>query len=88
MRFRFKPSFEQRSALRAQLARLQQPAAVLELLHPVLPADLKPTNAICTPHTVHPDRFVMRAQVRSNGATERAYALKVYSDDLDRKSVV
>ena len=85
MRFRFKPNSEQRSALRVQLARLQQPAAVLEMLRPVLPADLNPTRVLCTPQSVHSDRFVMRAQVRSNGATERAYALKVYSDDFGQQ---
>lgn len=85
MRFRFKPDSEQRATLRAQLARLQQPAATLDVLRPVLEADLEPTDVICTPQSVHSDRFVVRAQVRSNGATERAYALKVYSDDFGQQ---
>jgi aminoglycoside phosphotransferase (APT) family kinase protein len=68
------------------MARLQQPAVILEVLRPVLPADLKPTSVTCTPpQSVHSDRFVMRAQLRSNGATERAYALKVYSDDFGQQ---
>src|SRR2546426_8806404 len=35
MRFHFDPTPEQRAALEAQLARLQQPAAALELLDPM-----------------------------------------------------
>ena len=85
MRFRFKPNSEQRSALRAQIARLQEPATVLEVLRPVLPADLEPTQVTCTPKSVHSDRFVVQVQVRSNGATGRAYALKVYSDDFGQQ---
>src|SRR2546422_5619787 len=82
MRFRFKPTAEQRAALRAQLTRLQQPAPVLETLAAVLPADFKPIGVICTVQSAHSDRFVVRAQVRSAGGEERAYALKVYSDDF------
>src|SRR2546427_10531234 len=82
MRFRFKPTAEQRAALRAQLTRLQQPAPVLEILDSVLPADFKPTDVICTVQSAHSDRFVVRAQVRSAGGEGRAYALKVYSDDF------
>jgi Phosphotransferase enzyme family len=85
MRFRFKPTSEQRSGVRAQLARLQQPAAALEILRPVLPTDFKPTSVLCSVQCVHPDRFVMRVQVRSNGAGEHAYALKVYSDDFGQR---
>jgi len=82
MRFRFKPTAEQRAALRAQLTRLQQPAPVLEILDSVLPADFKPTGVICTVQSAHSDRFVLQAQVRSASGEERAYALKVYSDDF------
>src|SRR6266446_1913038 len=49
MRFRFKPTPEQRSALRAQLARLQQPAEVLAVLRSILPADFKSSAIVCTP---------------------------------------
>src|SRR5882724_4070083 len=80
MRFRFKPDSEQRAALRAQLARLQQPAAVLEVLRSVLPPQFTPASAICTVAGIHKDRFVLRAQVRSDAGQECAYALKVYSD--------
>src|SRR2546427_3076842 len=45
MRFHFDPAPEQRAALEAQLARLQQPAAALELLDPILPdGDRKSTR--------------------------------------------
>ncbi len=82
MRFRFKPTSEQRSSLRAQLARLQQPEVALEILGSVLPLDFKPASVLCTPRSVHSDRFVMQTQVRSEAGEERAYALKVYSDDF------
>src|SRR3989454_7720088 len=48
MRFHFDPAPEQRAALEAQLARLQQPAAALELLDPILPDGLAPAAADCT----------------------------------------
>src|SRR2546426_12188086 len=82
MRFRFKPTAEQRAALRAQLTRLQQPAAVLEILDSVLPADFKPIGVICTVQSAHSDRFVVRAQVRSAGGEERAHGLEMYSGDF------
>ncbi len=82
MRFRFKPTSEQRTALRRQMVRLQQPAAALEMLHAILPSGFKATDVICTLQSVHPDRFVMRVQARSVERNERAYALKVYSDDF------
>ena len=44
MRFRSNPTAEQRAALRAQLARLQQPAALLEILQSSLPAGFEPTE--------------------------------------------
>src|ERR1041385_6554422 len=64
------------------MARLQQPATVLEVLRSVLPTDFKPANVICTREGIHKDRFVLRAQVRSESGEERAYALKAYSDDF------
>src|ERR1051325_4769307 len=85
MRFRFKPNSEQRSNLKGQLARLQQPEAALEALDSVLPADFKPASVLCTPRSVHSDRFVIQAQVRSDAGEERAYALKVYSDDFGQQ---
>jgi hypothetical protein len=85
MRFRFKPTAEQRAALQIQLARLQEPAPVLELLRPNLPADFQPAGVSCTVHGVHSDRFVVRAQVRSTAGDERAFALKVYSDDFGER---
>src|SRR5256885_10757309 len=65
MRFHFDPTPEQRAALEAQLARLQQPAAALELLDPILPDGLAPAAAVCTLQSVHSDRFVLQVRVRS-----------------------
>jgi hypothetical protein len=84
MRSRFKPTSEQRSALRRQLVRLNQPAAALEILHAVVPGDFKPTAATCALQSVHPDRFVTRVQLRSDTGEERSYALKAYADDFGR----
>ncbi len=82
MRFRSNPTVEQRAALRAQLARLRQPAAVLEILHSSLPADFQPARVTCVLQSVHSDRFVTLARVRSSAGEERAYALKAYADDF------
>ncbi len=82
MRFRFKPTSEQRTALRAQLVRLDQPAVALELLRDDLTANFDPTDVVCTVQTIHPDRFVIRVQIHSAARQERSYALKVYSDDF------
>ena len=82
MRSRFKPTKEQRQALRAQLARVQQPAAALEIVRSLLPADFKPTDVTCTVPSVHPDRFVVQVQVTSDDGRERVYALKAYSDNF------
>src|SRR5213082_3242585 len=82
MRFRSNPTAEQREALRAQLTRLQQPAAVLEILHSCLPTDLQPARVTCVLQSMHSDRFVLLARVRSHAGEERAYALKGYADDF------
>jgi tRNA A-37 threonylcarbamoyl transferase component Bud32 len=82
MRFRFKPTSEQRATLREQLQRLQQPAAALDILRPVLPHDFKSATVTCALQGAHSDRFVMRVQLSSDTGEERAYALKVYSDDF------
>jgi tRNA A-37 threonylcarbamoyl transferase component Bud32 len=82
MRSRFKPTSEQRTALRRQLVRLNQPAEALAILRSVVPGDFKPTAATCTMQSVHPDRFVTRVQLRSDTGNERSYVLKVYSDDF------
>jgi len=85
MRFHFDPTPEQRAALEAQLARLQQPAAALELLEPILPAGFAPAGSICTLQSAHSDRFVLQVRVCSNGGAERVYALKAYSDDFGER---
>src|SRR6266498_811101 len=82
MRFRFKPSSEQRTALRGQLVRLEQPATALEIVRPMLPERFEPTDVVCTLQSVHPDRFVTQVKVRSDTGETHAYALKVYSDDF------
>jgi hypothetical protein len=82
MRFRFKPTSEQRTALRRQLVRLEQPATALEVVRSVLPDGFKPTDVVCTVQSVHPDRFVTQVQVRSDTGETHAYALKAYSDDF------
>src|SRR6266705_4240303 len=85
MRFRFKPNPDRRSVLRAQLARLQQPAAVVETIGSILPAGFTPIEVLCSPQSVHPDRFVLSAQLRSHTGEEHGYALKVYSDDFGQR---
>ncbi len=85
MRFHFDPTPEQRAALEAQLARLQQTAPALELLAAILPAGFAPAAAICTLQSVHSDRFVVQVRVRSRGGEERVYALKAYSDDFGER---
>src|SRR5207247_8171049 len=82
MRSRFKPTREQRHAVRAQLARMQQPAAALEIVRSLLPDDFKPADVTCTVPSIHPDRFVVQVQVTSDDGRERAFALKAYADDF------
>jgi phosphotransferase family enzyme len=85
MRFHFDPTPEQRAALEAQLARLQQPVAALELLAPILPAGLAPATVVCTLQSVHTDRFVVQVRLRAQSGAERMYALKAYSDDFGER---
>src|SRR5438034_5626983 len=82
MRIRFKPTPAQRAALRAQLARLEQPESALEILGSTLRPDLQPTGATCTLQSAHSDRFVLRVLVQTHTGQERAYAVKVYADDF------
>src|SRR5262245_27569720 len=82
MRFRFKPPAEQRTALRRQLARLEQPPAALEIVRAYLPDGFKAADAVCAVQSIHPDRFVVRVQVRSSTGDACAYALKAYSDNF------
>ena len=82
MRLRFKPTSEQRFALRTKLVRLDEPAAVREVLRSILPAEFKLAHVVSTVQSVHADRFVTRVLARSVTGEERAYAFKVYSDDF------
>jgi Phosphotransferase enzyme family len=83
MRLECTPPPEQRAALRTQLARLQQPGVLGEILHAT--AGFNPTRVTCSVLSLHPDRFVLRALVHSSDGEGRAYALKVYSDDLGER---
>jgi hypothetical protein len=87
VRFRFVPTAAERAALRARLARLQQPAAALAALDSCscLPDDFKRARATCTVARVHSDRFVLRVTVRAATGETRSYALKVYADDFARR---
>ncbi|HEY2951073.1 MAG TPA: aminoglycoside phosphotransferase family protein [Verrucomicrobiae bacterium] len=71
--------------MRAQLTRLQQPAAVAKILGAVLPSDFQPAEAVCTMQKAHADRFTLRAQLRSESGEEHVFAVKVYSDDFGRQ---
>ncbi|TLY51345.1 MAG: hypothetical protein E6K55_10375 [Gemmatimonadetes bacterium] len=82
MRFRFKPTPDQRAALRRQMVQLERPEAALDLLGPWLPAGFRAASASCTLAGAHADRFVLRLDVASETGETRAYALKVYSDDF------
>ena len=85
MRFRFKPTPEQRAALRDQLSRLQQPEVLLAVLADRLPRSVEPGGICVTVERVHSDRFVLRVRVSSRIAAPREYAVKVYSDDFCRR---
>ena len=78
MRLRCVPTPEQRAALEAQLLRLQQPGAALEL--PCERTDL--VRVTTTVASVHTDRFVLRARLSFRSGEERSYALKAYADDF------
>lgn len=82
MRARFKPTPEQRSALREQLTRVQQPDTALRILRPLLPEDFAPAHVEVALQSAHPDRFVVRAECRSIDGGTSAYALKAYCDDF------
>jgi len=82
MRLEFAPSPERRASLRAQRARLEQPAEVLTVLGSELATDVAATGVACSVESVHPDRFVLRARVRTRLGEWRSYALKAYADDF------
>src|SRR6266550_428558 len=82
MRLRFKPTREQRAALKVHLSRILQPAVAQDLLRTSLPRHVEPAGVTCVAHSVHVDRFVVRAVVRSRTGEEHAYALKTYVDDF------
>src|SRR5262245_21778892 len=83
MRRRFKPTWEQRRAVKENIIRLVQPGRVLDVLRRAgVFEDIRPTDADFRLESVHPDRFVLRAALHSNGTIARTYALKVYADDF------
>ena len=85
MRIRFKPSSEQRAALRIQLGRVQQPATASSILRSAAAVEFDPARAVCAVQSVHSDRFVVRLRIWSHAGEERTYALKVYSDDFGER---
>lgn len=72
------PTHAERIDLGARLSRLQGPAALLEILAPELPPGFAPAGVHCTVQSLHNDRFVLQARLRSDAGVERRYALKVY----------
>ncbi len=82
MRLEFTPSPERRASLRAQRARLEQPTEVLTVLRSELGTDVAVDGVACSVESVHPDRFVLRACVRTPLGEWRSYALKTYADDF------
>jgi hypothetical protein len=82
VRIRPQPAREQRKELRVALARLQRPEAALAVVRPCLDRADEPAGVTCDLQSVHPDRFVMKVVVRPGAGRERAFALKVYSDDF------
>jgi len=82
MRLRMKPPREQRQAIRLQQARLHEAEPLLAIVRSCLPSGFEPASVTGSVESAHPDRFVMRVQVRSSGADERQFAVKVYSDDF------
>jgi len=82
MRLEFTPSRELRALLCAQRARLEQPTAVLTVLRSALSTDIAAADVACSVESVHPDRFVLRARVRTRLGALRSYALKAYADDF------
>ena len=82
MRFHLKPPREQRHASRAQRARLGEGELLLAIVRSCLPSGFEPASVTGSVQSYHPDRFVMRVQVRSSGADELQFAVKVYSDDF------
>jgi phosphotransferase family enzyme len=81
MRRRFKPTWMERRAVRENIIRLVQAGRVLEILRRAgIPEDFRPTDADFRLESLHPDRFVLRVTLRSNGHAVRAYALKAYAD--------
>ena len=79
------PSPAQRLVLQQRLARLQDPSVALALLRQYLPLRTLPVQAVCTPQSIAPDRFVLRVETRTAAGTRTAYAFKSYADDSGRR---
>src|SRR5262245_16910457 len=83
MRRRFKPTWQQRRQVKENIIRLVQSGRVLEMFRRAgIPGEFRPTDADFRLESLHPDRFVLRVTLRSNGHGSRQYALKVYADDV------
>jgi Phosphotransferase enzyme family len=79
------PSPAQRLVLQQRFARLQDPSVALTLLRQYLPLRTLPVQAVCTPQSIAPDRFVLRVETRTAAGTHAAYAFKSYADDRGRR---
>lgn len=82
MRIRPPATREQRRALRATLARIQQPEVALEIARSCLDTGIEPESVVCTLQSSHPDRFVLLVRLRSAAGEDLGCALKVYADDF------
>ena len=83
MRRRFKPTWLQRKAVRDNVIRMVQSGTVLDMFRRAgIPGDFEPTDADFRLESLHPDRFVLRVALRSNGHVAHSYALKVYVDEF------
>jgi tRNA A-37 threonylcarbamoyl transferase component Bud32 len=62
--------------------RVQQPEAALQILRPLLSKEFMPAHVQCAMQSTHPDRFVLRVDLRSSAGEGQAYALKAYADNF------
>src|SRR5262245_16426289 len=79
----FKPTDAERASLLERQDLLQQPQAMLPVLQAALPPGLAPAAIVSSSlQSSRLDRFVLRVQTRSAAGSDRAFAVKAYSDTL------
>ena len=76
---------ERTRAMREALDRTTQPEVAAEILGACLGARIDPSGVRCTVQAERPDRFVMRAAIRTARGEARAYAIKVYLTDFGQQ---